>query len=721
MSNQYIIGIDETGKFDKQSKKEAKEKASMVGGVVLKNPRNPIVRNCLEGIKNQWNQGHPNSQLQRIEQFHYFPLRGIKWSDSGQESPVSKEEGVTLTNAVVKALSSLEDLALVFSSSGFPPFFVNEQQAYVEILRTTLWGLFSDKLGLEEGDSVYVLVAPRAQAQGAFSVWRPVDYNFYYQFIMDQLNREFSEFAQQKKITLKLESNVKLVLQTPEVIAADFFLGNERTGGVPEVKYCRIRFQDYYLLALGINPVDEIVKSYESGNCTPITAFSRLLQLYALECLKDKETAKPILTRLKKILKDMVQNELEMDELVSLLDKTLENLLTTRAESEENMKIAEIYCQSLLNLYPVEENQENQSVLRLQEVLMRHQIGIESHKGSVVNQVGPYIETYRTFFAAHKQELYPTIGERLLHQLDMELKAVQVSHFNNYNFAEVERILDPHYKKYKETYRKFLATKEKDATFGKLCGTLGQANAFLYAIHKSESVYYEMAAEQLQDDTNNFMPPTQMWSIGMHFRIQLELCRQDNPDHYGDKIPWKEALELMRILWDNQKLSPNSLLTWGIKNGSPWDLALILKFMGYYQHYNPSFTTPPDQLQNTIEYAASKNWPWYPACHIWKWALYLAVVSKNQTLVENALGMVQPCPEDDFTLKTLEIPLLMWHCFIKSKSPKPVLQKFEDLLAIQPFFKDCMGHAQWQAKFPAQTSKEWDVWNIVTLLPFYYG
>ena len=176
MSHSYIIGIDETGSFEKHSKRvsKEKEKASRVGGVVFRNPRHQIVRNCMEETKNEWNQEHPTSRIEKIEQFHYFPLRGVKFGESSH-GPVSREEGEALTDSLVTRLASLEEFAMAFSSQGFPPFFVNEQQAYGEILRTTLWGLLSDKLPLEEGDCVYVLVSPRSKAEGAFGFWKPSD------------------------------------------------------------------------------------------------------------------------------------------------------------------------------------------------------------------------------------------------------------------------------------------------------------------------------------------------------------------------------------------------------------------------------------------------------------------------------------------------------------------------------------------------------------------
>lgn len=178
----------------------------------------------------------------------------------------------------------------------------------------------------------------------------------------------------------------------------------------------------------------------------------------------------------------------------------------------------------------------------------------------------------------------------------------------------------------------------------------------------------------------------------------------------------------MRTLWDHQKLTANSLISWGIKNGSPWDLSLIMKFMGYYQRHNPPFVVPVEELQNLIAHASlQKDWPWYPTCHIWKWALYLALVSGDNALIEQAFSLLQPLGEDEFTLKTLEIPLLMLQCRAKAKNPKPVLQKLEELTVEQPFFKECMERFQWQSKFPPQTSKEWDLWDVVTMLPFYYG
>ncbi|NUM33518.1 MAG: hypothetical protein HUU50_03175 [Candidatus Brocadiae bacterium] len=719
----YLVAIDETGSFEKQSKKVSreKEKASKVGGVVFKDPRNQIVHNRMDHVLNQWNISHPRSIVERIEEIHYFPMRGVRWDDSENLS-VTPEEGVELTNELVRELLSLEEFSMAFVSSGFPPFFVNEQQAYGEILRTTLWGLFSEKLPLKEGDIVNVMIGPRSQAKGAFGVWKPADYDFYYEFLMKQLEKEFQPLAQQKKIEIKLECDTRKVVKKAEVLAADLFLGNEKTRDIKDVKYCKISFQDYYWPALGMNPVEEIVKSYENGNCRPIMAFSRLLHLYALQCLKEEKNAISVLPKAKRILKAIAQEEMEMEEFVSFLDKTLENLIVSRAEASENMKMAEIYCQTLLNLYPLESGQENPLILRMQEVLMRQQIAIESHKGSIENNAGKYLEEYRGFFATHKEILYPTIGERLLHHLDMELKAVQVSHFNNYNFAEVEKILEPHYKRYKETYRKFLG-KEKDSTFGKLSGTLGQANAFLYGMNREEYAYYELAAEQLQEDTENFVPHTEMWNIGMHYRIHLELSRQENPRHYPqDKMPWQNALELMKSLFDHQRLTPNNLLGWGIKNASTFDLALILKFLSYYHHYvSPSLIESTESLDALCQHISNKNWPWYPSCHIWKWALYLAYSTGNQDCIEKALSLIQPYTEGHFTLKTIEIPLLLLQCLAKSQNPKPVLQTLNDLSQTQPFFRDFLAHTPWQTTLSSESCKGWDIWNIVTMLPFYYG
>ena len=725
MSNRYVIGIDETGGFEKRYKGKVvadKEKASRVGGIVLKNPRERAVHKCLDATRQGWNRDHPQAHVARNEHFHYFPLRGVSpWGNASDAPNLSKEEGAALTNLAVTALTGLPEFLLAFSSAGFPPFFVDEQQAYVEILRTTLWGLLSQKLPLVAGDEVAVVIAPRGQVDGVYSSWKPKERRLYFRLLMEQLQSEFGNLALDRQCQIGFETAEEKVFQSSEIMAADLLLGNEKTKDVA-LQYCKLRFDDYYRLTVGIDPIEEVVAAYERGDCPSLAAFNQLLYLYALECRKDKKQARPALEKLKKIMDEIAEHESLLDEATALFNTTVQTLLNERAETARNMELAEIYCLAMLQMYPLAQATVRPVLMRLQEVALRHLIGIESHKGEVGNdeatKAGEYIKTYREFFERNKERLYPTIGERIMNRLEMELRAIQVSHFNNYNFAEAEDILTSHYIQYQSTYADFLANGEKDALFGKLCGTLGQANGFLYAIRKDQASY-TAAARQLKEDSDNFIRDTQQWSIGMHYRVHLELCRQDQQT--GPNLePLAVALDLLRLLWNDPKLEPDTLLARVLADGSVFDLSLAMKFLTYYRKSHADFAVPTKDLETLILKAASNKWPWYPACHVLKWACCIALLSKNPGLAGNAISLVPPLPEPNFTLQTLEIPILMLKAYLKSKDSKPIVEKLDQLMAQQPGFKKCLRLSGWPQKFPAQTMKNWELWDIVTLLPFYY-
>ena len=693
MSNQYLVAIDETGSFEKS-------KASKVGGVVFQNSSRDHVRKELELVLADWNKLHGEAPIE-LGDLHYFDLRGIAYKGKEKSNKLGKEEGKALTNQIVQKINAFAMFA--FSSSGFPLFFANEQQAYVDILRTALWGLLTKHLQPAPGDEVKIVIASRSKAEGIMGTCQLS--SAYHKLLIEQLASEFAAWATQHEV--KLVFNTAKARQNAELIAADFMLGNQKSKDVVAVNYQTVSFQNFSHFLFGSDPAEKIMESYRNGILSETQATLALLDA----C---DQTAPKLQKYLRELLVEIIADESDCNELVSALDANFRTLFATRGENKDNLATARHYCEILLATADKIAKKSDPHYLRLKEVLLRNQINIANHQGETDPRGQgdkDLIDQYHVFFKKNQEKLYATIGERIHHLIETDLHAVQICHFNNYQVAEVESLIQPHYVSYRKLYGELLDQGEKDSLMAKLCGTLGQANAFLYAI-TGKAEHCNTARAQLAEDIRQLEPHSRDWEKGMHYRIHLELCV-----HQLDK-----AVNLIREWADNDKIDENNVLEWGLNHDSAWNLALILKFLGYYHHDMPGFRISVEQIERFLILVKTKLFfaP-YPICNALKWATYLAIGVNKPDLARQSLKLVGNLATEGFTLQTIEMPILMLNAYLNNEPAQPMLAKLQNLADTCPGFNECLAAYGWKRKFARETAQDWNVWDIVCLLPYYYA
>lgn len=174
-------------------------------------------------------------------------------------------------------------------------------------------------------------------------------------------------------------------------------------------------------------------------------------------------------------------------------------------------------------------------------------------------------------------------------------------------------------------------------------------------------------------------------------------------------------------MYNNGALDADKLLTWGINTGSPWDLSLILKFLGHYRHVHSDFDISEQQVQMLLCLLQGKNWDVYPTCQTLKWLAYLLLSRQQKDLARKALSMVGDMEHQGFTLQTIALPIAMLKVHVDEADAAPVLQRARDLMDQESHFRECLEAGGWQTKFAGKHAQDWDIWDIVTLLPFYYG
>lgn len=719
MPSLYLVGISNTSWLEKYSGEinRDRQKNFRIGGVVFKDLQESDLFNQLSYFLQEWNAEQAHAQMQGFRELHYFALRkrNPHMTPPPNTNMMSTIQGLKFTKRLVSELNKQSYYSFV--SGGFLPFFTYGHQAYFELVRIVLWGLLKKELQLAPQDKVVLYIAPMLQLDGIASQWRASDSGLtHHSLFLAQLQQEFAAFAESKEV------HIEFVCEQDHlaIMAAEFMLGNHKTREIP-VYYRKISVNDYYTACFGDNPAAYINASYRQGNCSLLQACLQILHCYSLDVLAGQEES-PLLAPLKELLKELGHKGVWLEEFIKIIENIFQSLLASRVQDAQNLKLAEIYCDTLTQQCPFfrKNEQETRLCLRLEEILLRNQIGIAAHKGTAttaaVDTTYAHILTYRKFFEENKQKIYATIGERMKSLLDMELKAIHVTHFNCYNFGEIPAVLAPHHHQYQLTYHTALTHGERDALFAKLCGTLGQAYAFIYA-QSQDNKDYRLAAGYLQEDTQNLQKGPE-WSQGMHYRIHLELTHQDMP----------KALSLLQELWEEPKLTPESLLGWGIGQLSDWEetalvwnLALLLKVLGYYRHLTTSFTISHPLLNTILNLVRGKTWQYYPTCNVCKWLAYLYGVDGDKEQAFSVLTMVGSCKEKDFTSQTFDIPVMMIKAFCKTGNAQSITKKVESFMTQQPYFKAYLEARRWQEKFPVDALEKWNLWEMATLLPFYYA
>lgn len=744
MSN-YLIGIDETGKFEKFDKTDQ----SRIGGVVLKDCSSEELRKKMQAICHD--HGCPVLE-ESLGRLHYTDAKNEK-----KTIEITTVDGSVIELSHPQRMGIIRDIldksqdvcVLYFVSSGFPYFFSHEQDAYWDLLRTTLWGILTDSIDWQPGDSIKINIGMRPHTKGSCGEWQVKDTERYYLFIANQLEDEFAEFRKDNGLA-KLKFTLGKDKQDAELIMADLVIGNYRMEGdrqhrlqeyCVKLPYHTVPFDNYFHLLIGAkSPLDALMSDVKDGKMPVTPALFALLHLYTRNnAIEIKDSIGMLLDQLEK--KQYLQQEF-----LTTLDSTLKSFMTSRVHDQNSLKIARQYGDVILEILS-KKKEQGAFFLRVRDIIHRCNITIASHQGS--GPVGTQHQDYRQFFRNNRDILYPTRAERIKNFLDTELQIVQAAYFNIYNFQNVV----PEYTAYQASYRSMMPpaspsdTKDmlasmagnKDAMLGKICGTLGQAHGFLYSIfHRDED--YDAAKKQLEIDTDNFQDGTADWAYGMHYRVHLELCKGNLDSAARDDSAWN----LLKKILGNPDLTPESLVRWLIdKNeSSPWTLSLAMKFLGYYKHAHPGFQISPQDWESLL-YLVQDDWGIYPQCNILKWMVYLAINTESKpatsqekeqrkteiNLAQKALSMAASGAFDaeDFTIQTMEIPIWMLDVCLCSNhdqqltQAKQALQGLQKLMDKQPGFRACMEPYGWQKKFQPKTLQKWDLWDIVVMLPYYYA
>ncbi|MBU1495115.1 MAG: hypothetical protein KJ956_14255, partial [Actinobacteria bacterium] len=221
--------------------------------------------------------------------------------------------------------------------------------------------------------------------------------------------------------------------------------------------------------------------------------------------------------------------------------------------------------------------------------------------------------------------------------------------------------------------------------------------------------YYLEACKLLKEDTKNFIPRSNEWIQGMSYRVHLEL----------EKHNLSEALDLIKKLFENNQLTSENLMMFGINKGA-WDLFLITKFLGYYKQNNIEFTIAKPQLQMLLQYIEQNIHGPFPKCNILKWIAFLGKKHGYDDIVVKAMDVVEKF-EPDFVMQTISLSFDLFKCYTTKESAKEVFDKISNLEKQEKYFALYMEHRNYKEKFDLKKAKDWDLWDIVSLLPFYYS
>jgi len=630
----YYVYIDETGSFIKSKNKDT----NYVGGWVCSHGTKKIKKQVDDAIQDYITRNALPTQFPIPDYLHFMPLHKLalrKKKDSRIRVPIKYVQPIVTEFFSVMA----EKVFLVFRSKGFPRFYANEQAAYIEILRSTIYQLIDD-LKLTDKDRLEIVIAARRVKilMGEFGKENIMDYE---NLLTNALRDELMKYALDARQLS--EKQVKIVVSDARdfmpLAVADMFCGALRWKDHKYLKNFEDKIRHYHINDAFIfipNRTTSIINNiYENDPGLGI--------LRAFEALSKNINQKELVDCVNNLCRNISDEEKNMFN--NELRQFLQEKLIDDPKRYQNLDQTSIFIDEVKQRFPKDYN--------ILATLKFYNIKILSHKGS--KNLKPFSD-YCRFLDLHGPEAFGNMYMVAQEKIETILTIVQPAAFNIFKFERVEEYLFKEIERYNFIFPD--VENRIDEIRARLEGTIGQMYGFLSDYPGKESLF-DKALLHLQRDVN--------------------LCKKNSPF-------WKQGMGYLTSLFFRKKMLDKAIQSFMCETNSEkknesdiYKLSRLHLFDSRKDHYfllhrlyicalaNKINKTTIESPEKLMEYLLkSNNISEYPVCQSAKW---LSVIYAKQDDLENALSILQKIdtnPSHGFAIDIIKLPIkILIHLYQK--------------------------------------------------------
>lgn len=721
----YIISIDETGSFNLGSKKN-----SFIGGVILKSIDKNKFKNYLKDIIKKWNNNNSSKtfNITYPNSLHFAELLyGENVYNKNNFNSKKNKLALSFITNFIQTIQNSDFLIETFKSSGFPNWYANEQQAYLELLKTTVYAIFvnNKKLFNDYKSNVSIIIATR-KIEMLIGSWAKVNYSEYTKNIDTNLTKILTPLLKNKigNISIKFD----YANSNPFLIVSDFFIGNYKNKIVPtnQLNINCYNYNDYYF-----ETINEPLKLFKSmwNNQNYSSAIDNLLFFILSSKALSKKNSNLFVNWISLFPAD------EQNEIISIFKKHisyLNNLSNTRGYKNDPILKA---SQKLQILYKLLNNIQNflftNDFYTLKADITKLLTSVESHLGKTKSENNWNTE-YENLLSENGEIIYPNILDRLRNKIEWELANCQIDLFNKYVFDKIIIDFEEKWLKYSEICELINNSYSlgKDMLLAKISGNLGQAHGFVFETSQNNLNIIE-ARKYLNDDIANLQEYSYEWDHGLSFLIQLE-WKFGNLDDAVNLFS-KQINKSIDISDLKNIFGINALIDYESKV-LKWHLSNQFRLLARCINENKISISYSD-ISDFYDYVFNneKNFQSYPSCIIRK---YLGYILIKLNKYDEALNILSEYKSNfGFTIKTLYIPNRLLYVFSLFKHHNNVsnvsndIRKLYDsvineiivLRELESGFDKYLTQKNFSQNYSFENINNWNLYDTVCLPPFYYA
>ncbi len=693
------VFIDETGNFS------FKSKTSYIGGWICKSDDIKNIKEIIKGSVRYFNHYLKDEQINSFtlnypSHMHFMPLHVYDQREKDKSITINPRHVPVFFNHLFNSINEIS--SQVFRSTGKPAIMPNEQATYIEILRNTLLQLLDKSLESLNNLKVDIIIAHR-RVPKLYGADGMDDTHSYEKHIIEGLTTELLNAFENNKPQIKI--SFEDARNNPGLIMADFFCGAQRwkkNNYLEDYQHVeKYPFSNGYK-RIGSRMVQHIRYLQE------IDAPSA-----AMQCA-DILSAAPESNEIKALLISVIE-KMDTSE-KSFFCKTIIELFDERLVNDPD-RYSHLHSMNellniLLSIFSTDYAHMPQIELKLIATLFRNQIRIDSHLGKTNSKS---IKQFLSFLDKYGENTFNNQMDIMQQRIDAVLNSVQISAFNTFKFDDVEEML----KEIKDKYYKMFDfdpenNSVKDNNLARIEGTLGQMYGFQYDIEQDND-YFEMAEISLKTDISACIENTPSWEQANGYlttlywkKGNLEKAIEQFLKESGAVVDDKEYIfnlsDIKTFPTHNKpfiQLHRLYLCALATKNG--------LKISGLAKE--KKFLLSQSDIHE------------YPRLLSAKWLAIIFILNND---FESAIELLNNALEQnssDITINAIRISLKLLQHFTSLKlgrnSNFSCENEIKELSSQQKEFGDVLIKRGVEKYY--QNEPEWSVYEIGTLLPFYFS
>lgn len=512
----YYLCLDERGSFEH---KEFVSAQSAVGGYLISQHGHDRLPILLESIIEKHNEEvkQINDKIPSLKKgdLHFRMLKLGHDPLKKNNFRYPKEIG---TDLVTTVLNTLKAEAIFFCrSAGQPQLNLHPQHTYIICLISLIAGIIDSPNTLfKHGDEIVVKIASRSHE--VLTGKAQEDIQKYQEILTDEIQSAIEPLSNNR--SLRISFNFGSARKDEDLIFADFaisaMLDNDFRSIIPNDKKLIVNVRNYYHVSFGDRAIPIIENLWESGAID-----DAMLLALDLSNTKEESTAQKAQSFIAQHFPQFLNNEIKTYSFANMFSARMEELLSQRYENPAAFEALRTMCTMVLNYT---DNANSIASDRIRERALFYLVHWEAHSGKAYrNPDDSYTTRYDNFFTSKGTNLFSSLLARLERKLETKLIAVQTLFFNSFFFEELCSFLEEDIIAYEDAFKEYHKKEPVDDLYARLCGTYGQALAFVASMYDDQKKF-ETAKHYLQRDIE-FVPPYSIYyQQGLSFLASLYWC-----------------------------------------------------------------------------------------------------------------------------------------------------------------------------------------------------